>query len=283
MARNMACWRTDALSFPATMNRPSACVAGAASAWSMDRQPAGRHAHALRPGGSARTPPVLLTGETGTGKEVFARAHPHAQPARGTAASSPVNCGAIPETLLESELFGHERGAFTGAAIARSAAGSSWRDGGTLFLDEIGELPLALQVKLLRLLQERTLRAGGQLASRVAANFRLVAATNRDLADEVRAGRFRSDLYYRLHVCPVRLPPLRERREDIPPSVPSLLGAPRRGRARSSRRCMPCLSALRLAGQRARAGEPGRARVRVRGGRGHPRGGFAARHPGAAP
>jgi sigma-54 specific flagellar transcriptional regulator A len=157
---------------------------------------------------------VLLTGETGTGKEVFARLV-HGQSTRADRAFVPVNCGAIPETLIESELFGYVRGAFTGATASRRGR-VSMAEGGTLFLDEIGELSLGMQVKLLRLLQERTYEPVGSSTS-VVANFRLVVATNRDLAELVRLGRFRRDLFYRLHVCPVHLPPLRERPNDVAP------------------------------------------------------------------
>ncbi|MBT9467170.1 sigma 54-interacting transcriptional regulator [Hydrogenophaga sp.] len=155
---------------------------------------------------------VLLLGESGTGKELFARAV-HLASGRHDQPFIKVNCSAIPETLFESELFGYERGAFTGANTAR-AGWFEQANGGTIFLDEIGELPLAMQSKLLRTLQEGTLvRLGGTRELKV--NVRLVAATNRDLAREVQAGRFRQDLYYRLNVIPIRLPSLRERREDI--------------------------------------------------------------------
>ncbi|MFG1461429.1 sigma 54-interacting transcriptional regulator [Xanthobacter sp. DSM 24535] len=159
---------------------------------------------------------VLLLGESGTGKEVFARALHLASPRRDRPFIK-VNCAAIPETLFESELFGYERGAFTGASDARAGwfeqAGS-----GTILLDEIGELPLAMQTKLLRTLQEGTItRLGGKKEIKVDA--RLVAATNRNLEREVAAGRFREDLYYRINVIPIRLPSLSERRDDIPALV----------------------------------------------------------------
>ena len=151
---------------------------------------------------------VLVTGETGTGKEVFARLIHDASP-RSDHGFVAVNCGAIPESLIEAELFGHVKGAFTGAHAARKGR-VAMAQGGTLFLDEIGELSLPMQVKLLRLLQQRTYEPVGSSDTQKA-DFRLVAATNRDLGDEVAAGRFRSDLYYRIFVCPLHLPPLRDR------------------------------------------------------------------------
>jgi len=156
---------------------------------------------------------VLLLGETGTGKELVARAI-HRLSQRAGNSFIKLNCAAIPSGLLESELFGNERGAFTGAA-ARKIGRLELADKGTLFLDEIGEISLSLQPKLLRVLQDQEFeRLGGIDTLKV--DFRLIAATNRNLADSVRENEFRSDLYYRLNVFPIRVPPLRERREDIP-------------------------------------------------------------------
>jgi DNA-binding NtrC family response regulator len=162
---------------------------------------------------AATSATVLLAGENGTGKEIVARAI-HEESPRRDAPFVAVSCAALPESLVESELFGHEKGAFTGAAGARKGR-FELADGGTLFLDEIGELSQAIQVKLLRVLQEREFeRLGGTKTLNV--DIRLIAASNRDLEAEVEAGRFRQDLFYRLNVVPLRLPALRERREDIP-------------------------------------------------------------------
>jgi formate hydrogenlyase transcriptional activator len=162
---------------------------------------------------------VLLTGETGTGKELIVRAI-HKRSRRRQGPLIGVHCASVPQTLLASELFGHERGAFTGASDRRRGRFEQ-ANGGTLFLDEIGELPGDMQVMLLRVLQERVFeRLGG--SQTIHTDVRVVAATNRDLDEEVRAGRFRSDLLYRLNVFPIRLPPLRERSEDIPHLVAHL-------------------------------------------------------------
>jgi two-component system NtrC family response regulator len=156
---------------------------------------------------------VLITGESGTGKELVARAI-HINSPKEKSPFISVNCAALPETLLESELFGHERGAFTGATSMRKGR-FELADGGTLFLDEIGDIPLPLQAKLLRVLQERSFeRVGGTHPINV--DVRIITATNRELKDEVDEGRFREDLYYRLNVLHIHLPPLRERVDDIP-------------------------------------------------------------------
>lgn len=156
---------------------------------------------------------VLITGESGVGKEVIAR-HIHSRSKRQKSPFIAINCAALPENLLENELFGHEKGAFTGATDLKKGK-IELASGGTLFLDEMGDIPISLQAKLLRVLQDKNIsRLGG--SKEININFRLIAATNKDLAGEVKAKNFREDLYYRLNVIPIHIPPLRERPDDIP-------------------------------------------------------------------
>ncbi len=190
---------------------------------------------------------ILISGESGTGKEVAAR-FAHARSRRRAGPFVPVHCGAIPGELFEAELFGAARGAFTGAVSDRAGLVES-AAGGTLFLDEVGEMPMFIQVKLLRVLQDHHVRRVGESTER-SVDVRVIAATNRDLAEEVRCGRFREDLFYRLNVVPVHMPPLRQRREDIPLLVDALLArhAPRGMRPRLSEAALDRLMRLPLPG-----------------------------------
>jgi two-component system response regulator HupR/HoxA len=187
---------------------------------------------------------VLLLGETGTGKELFARLI-HDNGPRRAARFVAQNCGALSESLLESELFGHARGAFTGAVGERRGLFEE-ADGGTIFLDEVGEMSPAMQLRLLRVLQEGEIRRVGASASR-SVHVRVLAATNAELEADVEAGRFRKDLYYRLNVFPIRLPPLRERPEDVPSLAEYFLGVYRE----RSRRAVPSISPEAMAHLRA--------------------------------
>jgi len=188
---------------------------------------------------------VLITGESGTGKELVARAI-HNNGERCERPFVAINCGAIPETLLESELFGHVKGAFTGAVDHKEGLFEVAR-GGTVLLDEIGEAPALIQVKLLRAIQERRIRRLGGVDD-VDVDVRFLAATNRDLDEEIRHGRFREDLYYRLNVIPIHLPPLRERREDIPLLIDAFLKRAAAPGMRVARSFVEACTALRWPG-----------------------------------
>ncbi len=185
---------------------------------------------------------VLLTGESGCGKEVVAR-NIHYHSARRDRPFVPVNCGAIPRELLESELFGHEKGAFTGAINARKGRFEMAKSG-TLFLDEIGDMPLPMQVKLLRVLQERTFERVGSDKT-IRADVRIIAATHQDLEEQIELGNFREDLFFRLCVFPIHIPPLRDRLEDLPPLIESLLNRLQHDRNRRIALTARALAALR--------------------------------------
>ncbi|HEY5923849.1 MAG TPA: sigma-54 dependent transcriptional regulator [Kofleriaceae bacterium] len=187
----------------------------------LGRSPAMRRIFELLPRIAASNSTVLLEGETGTGKGLIAEAL-HRNSPRADGPLVVVDCGSIPPTLIESELFGHEKGAFTGANTARAGAFEAAQDG-TVFLDEIGELALDMQPKLLRALEERTVKRLGSVHA-VPLQVRVIAATNRDLREEINKGTFRSDLYYRLNTVKIRIPPLRERPEDIPMLVSHFYG-----------------------------------------------------------
>ena len=205
------------------------------------RDPAMLRALELAEAVASQDATVLVTGESGTGKEVLARVI-HGGSPRSERPLVAVNCAALSETLLDSELFGHERGAFTGAHERRRGR-FELADGGTLFLDEMGEMSASLQAKLLRVLQEREFtRVGGSSVIRV--DVRVIAATNRDLAQEMRAGRFRDDLYYRLNVFPIHIPPLRARPADVLPLAEAFLD-------RAARRAGKSISRLSVEAQRA--------------------------------
>ena len=185
---------------------------------------------------------VLITGESGTGKEVVARSL-HINSSRAEKPFIPINCGAIPNELLESELFGHEKGAFTGAISSRIGR-FELADGGTLFLDEIGDMPLNMQVKLLRVLQERSFERVGGVGT-IQTDVRIIAATHKDLEQMIRDGNFRQDLYYRINVFPIEVPSLRSRSEDVPlllNELISILEAEQRGSVRFNSDAIECLS-----------------------------------------
>ncbi len=207
-----------------------------------------REIHLLTEQVAASESTVLVLGESGTGKEMVAR-HIHELSLRSKHPFVPVNCGAIPADLLESELFGHEKGAFTGALTARLGR-FEFAEGGTLFLDEIGDMSLQMQVKLLRVLQERTFERVGSNRT-IQCNVRIIAATHRDLEACIEAGRFREDLYYRLNVFPIQIPPLRDRLEDMPVLIEHLAERQQQDngrRVRLSKEAINCLMRCRWPG-----------------------------------
>jgi sigma-54 specific flagellar transcriptional regulator A len=221
------------LDFPVKQRRLSAVLDQAQKI--RNGHPTQPGAHRFRPSGTSRAmrgvhrlieqvapfdTNVLILGESGTGKEMVAR-HVHELSGRAGHPFVPVNCGAIPADLLESELFGHEKGAFTGALSTRLGR-FEFAEGGTLFLDEIGDMSLQMQVKLLRVLQERSFERVGSNRT-IKCNVRIIAATHRDLDEAISVGRFREDLFYRLNVFPIQMPPLRERLEDLPVLIEHLL------------------------------------------------------------
>ncbi len=221
------------LDFPVKQRRLSAVLDQAQSV--RNGHPTQPGSHRFRPSGTSRAmrdvhrlieqvaphdTNVLILGESGTGKEMAAR-HVHELSGRAGHPFVPVNCGAIPADLLESELFGHEKGAFTGALSTRLGR-FEFAEGGTLFLDEIGDMSLQMQVKLLRVLQERSFERVGSNRT-IKCNVRIIAATHRDLDEAISAGRFREDLFYRLNVFPIQMPPLRERLEDLPVLIEHLV------------------------------------------------------------
>ncbi|MBN8996770.1 MAG: sigma-54-dependent Fis family transcriptional regulator [Rhizobiales bacterium] len=221
---------------PTPSPRPSAAspapISGRAFAGFVGTSPAMRAVYDQIARMAPSRAPIFITGESGTGKELCAEAI-HAHSGAGERPFVAINCSAIPKELMESEIFGHVRGAFTGASENRTGA-AELADGGTLFLDEIGEMDLALQAKLLRFVQSGTIRRVGGTETRQV-DVRLVAATNRDPFAEVEAGRFRADLFYRLHVLPIHLPPLRERTGDILPLAEAFLARYAREEGRAFR------------------------------------------------
>lgn len=226
--QNVVCWMQNIQDYEERLNQARSSAAYNLRLKNMEQEaqaivesPAMRELFAVAANVAAVDSNVLLLGESGAGKDVVARYLHNCSP-RSRRKMVVVNCASLPENLLESELFGYEKGAFTGAATQGKRGLVEEAQGGTLFLDEINSLPLGLQAKLLRVLETKTIQPLGSLKSKTV-DFRLITATNRDLAAAVEAGSFRADLYYRLNVIPLRVPPLRERKEDIRPLAASFL------------------------------------------------------------